>query len=75
MEGNNIGVYKAYIKDINSLKDLTFSLLFGESNGPNLRPNFSFLSILIIIEEFLIVYIYLFINYIYIQPRRPAGES
>jgi hypothetical protein len=33
IEGDNIGVCKACIKDANSLKDLT--LFFGESNGLN----------------------------------------
>ena len=26
IEGNNIGIYKAYIKDANSLKDLTLPI-------------------------------------------------
>src|SRR6266567_8952079 len=36
-EGDNMGVCKACIKDADSLKDLTFPPLFGESNGLDLR--------------------------------------
>jgi len=57
-EGNNIGVCKACIKDANSLKDLTLSPLFGESNGLNLEPVFSFLPILTAVEELLIARVY-----------------
>jgi hypothetical protein len=59
MEGNNIGIYKAYIKDTNSLKDLTLPPLFSESNGLNLGPVPSFLPILTTVEELLIIYIYI----------------
>jgi hypothetical protein len=59
MEGNGIGVYKAYIKDTNSLKNPALSSLFGESNELNLGPIFSFLPILTVVEELLIVYIHI----------------
>ena len=36
IEGDNIGVYKACIKDADKLKDLTLPPLFGKSNGLNL---------------------------------------
>ena len=61
-EGNNIGVCKACIKDANSLKDPTISLLFSESNRLNLRSISSFLFILTIVEELLIVYIYIYLQ-------------
>ena len=61
MEGNNIGIYKAYIKDANSLKNLTLSPLFGESNGLNLGLISSFLPILTAMEEFLIIYVYIYL--------------
>ena len=66
-EGNNIGIYKACIKDANSLKDLTLPPLFGESNGLNLGPISSFLPILTAVEELLItrVYVYLQVVRIY----------
>ena len=61
IEGDNIGVYKAYIKDANSLKDLTLSFLFGKSNKLNLGPISSFLPILTAVEEFLITCVYIWL--------------
>ena len=61
MEGDNIGVYKAYIKDANSLKDLTLPPLFSKSNRLNLGPIPGFLPILITIEELLIMYVYIYL--------------
>jgi hypothetical protein len=67
-EGNNIGVCKVYIKDANSLKNLTLPPLFGESNGLNLGPIPGFLPILTAVEELLITHIY-----IYLQVVRVCG--
>ena len=67
-EGNNIGIYKAYIKDANSLKDLTFPPLFSKSNGLDLGPIPGFLPILTAVEEFLIARVY-----IYLQVMRIRG--
>jgi len=66
-EGDNIGVYKACIKDANSLKDLTLPPLFSESNGLDLGPIPGFLPILTAVEELLItrVYVYLQVVRIY----------
>ena len=61
MEGNNIGIYKAYIKDANSLKDLTFFPLFGKSNGLDLGPVPSFLPILTVVKELLITRVYVYL--------------
>ena len=61
MEGDNIGVYKACIKDANSLKDPTFSPLFGKSNRLNLGPIPNFLSILTAVEELLITRVYIYL--------------
>jgi hypothetical protein len=61
-EGNNIGVCKVYIKDANSLKNLTLPPLFGESNGLNLGPIPGFLPILTAVEEFLIIYIFIYLQ-------------
>ena len=69
MEGDNIGIYKACIKDANSLKDLSLPPLFSKSNGLNLGPIPSFLPILTVVEELLIVYIY-----IYLQVVRVRGQ-
>ena len=61
IEGNNIGIYKACIKDANSLKDLTLPPLFSKSNRLNLGPIPSFLSILTIVEELLITRVYIYL--------------
>ena len=69
IEGNNIGVYKAYVKDADTLKDLTLPPLFGESNGFNLGPIPSFLPILTAVEKLLITRVY-----IYLQVVRIRGQ-
>ena len=69
MEGDNIGVCKACIKDANSLKDLTLPSLFSDSNGLDLGPIPGFLPILTAVEELLIVCIY-----IYLQVVRVCGQ-
>jgi hypothetical protein len=70
MEGDNIGVYKACIRDANSLKDLALPSLFGEGNKFNLGPIPSFLPILTAVEEFLIMCVY-----IYLQVVRIRGQQ
>ena len=61
-EGNNIGIYKAYIKDANSLKDLTLPPLFDKSNGLNPGPIPGFLPILTAVEELLITRVYVYLQ-------------
>ena len=61
MEGDNIGVYKAYIKDTNSLKNPTLSSLFSKSNRLNLEPIPGFLPILTAVEELLITRVYVYL--------------
>ena len=68
MEGNNIGICKAYIKDADSLKDPTLSSLFSESNELDLGPVPNFLPILTAVEELLIARVY-----IYLQVVRVCG--
>jgi len=69
MEGNNIGVCKACIKDADSLKDLTLSPLFGKSNRLDLGPIPGFLPILTAVEELLIARVY-----VYLQVVRIRGQ-
>ena len=69
IEGNNIGIYRACIKNTNSFKDLTLFPLFSKSNKLNLGPVFGFLPILTAIEELLIVYIYIYLQVIYIYSQ------
>jgi hypothetical protein len=70
MEGNNIGIYKAYIKDADRLKDPTLPPLFGESNRLNLGPIPSFLPILTAVEELLIARVY-----VHLQVVRVRGQQ
>ena len=74
-EGNNMGIYKACIKDADSLKDLTLPPLFSESNGLNLGPIPSFLPILTIVEEFLIICIYIYLQVVYIHGQQHRYTS
>ena len=67
IEGNNIGIYKAYIKDIDSLKNLTLSPLFSKSNKLNLGPIPGFLPILTAMEEFLITRVYIYLQVVYVR--------
>ena len=59
IKGDNIGVYKACIKDADSFKDPTLFPLFGENNKLNLRPVPGFLFILTAVKELLIAYVYI----------------
>ena len=67
IEGDNIGVYKACIKDANSLKDPTLPSLFSESNRLNLGPIPGFLPILTAVEELLIACVYIYLQVIYVR--------
>ena len=67
MEGDNIGICKACIKDANSLKDLTLLPLFGKSNGLNPGPVPSFLPILTVVEELLITRVYVYLQVVRIR--------
>jgi len=69
IEGNNIGIYKACVKDANSLKDPTLPPLFSKSNGLNLGPIPGFLPILTTVEELLIARVY-----IHLQVMRVRGQ-
>ena len=59
IKGNNIGICKAYIKG--ALKNLTFSPLFGKSNGLNPGPVPGFLPILTTVGELLIARVYVYL--------------
>jgi len=61
IEGDNIGICKAYIKDTDSLKDLTLSPLFSKSNRLNPGPIPGFLPILTVVEELLIARVYVYL--------------
>ena len=61
IQGNNIGVYKAYIKDAKNLNNLILPLLFSDANelDPGLVPKD--LPILTGVEEIMIVCIYVYL--------------
>ena len=67
IEGNNIGVYKAYVKDADTLKDLTLPPLFSKSNELDLGPIPGFLPILTAVEELLITRVYVYLQVIRIR--------
>jgi hypothetical protein len=67
MESDNIGVYKACIKDADSLKNLTLPPLFGKSNNLNLGPVPSYLPILTAVEELLITRVYVYLQVVRIR--------
>ena len=60
IEGDNIGICKACIKD--ALKNPTLSPLFSKSNGLNLGPVPGFLPILTAVEELLITRVYVYLQ-------------
>jgi hypothetical protein len=61
IQGDNISIYKAYIKDIKSLNNLTLLFLFSDANKFNPGLIFKDLLILTRVEEIMIIYIYMFI--------------
>ena len=69
IEGDDISICKACIRDANSLKDLALSSLFSKSNGLNLGPVPGFLPILTAVEELLIARVY-----VYLQVVRVRGQ-
>ena len=76
MEGDNIGVCKACIKDANSLKNPALPSLFSEGNKLDLGPIPGFLPILTTVEEFLIarVYVHLQVVHVHSQQHRYTGH-
>ena len=70
IEGNSIGIYKAYTKDADSLKDLALPSLFSESNKLNLGPIPSFLPILTAVEELLIAHVYIYLQVMCIRGQQ-----
>jgi len=70
IKGDNIGIYKAYIKDTNSLKNQTLPPLFSESNKLNPGPIPSFLPILTAIKKLLIARVYIHLQVIHIRSQQ-----
>ena len=68
-QGDNISIYKAYIKDAKSLKYLSKLFLFSNTNSINLDTVSKYLSTLTKVKEIIIacVYIYLQVAQVYRQ--------
>jgi hypothetical protein len=66
-EGDDIGVYKAYIRDTNSLKDLALPSLFSKGNELNPGPIPNFLPILTAVEELLITRVYVHLQVVRVR--------
>jgi len=66
-EGDDIGVYKACIRDANSLKDPALPSLFSEGNELDLGPVPSFLPILTAVEELLIACVYVYLQVVRVR--------
>jgi hypothetical protein len=75
MEGDNIGICKACIKDADKLKDLTLPPLFSKSNGLNLGPIPGFLPILTAVEELLIARVYVYLQIVRIRGQQHRYTS
>jgi hypothetical protein len=58
MQGNNIGIYKACVKDAKSLKYLSEPFLFSNTNNINLGAIFKYLPTLTEVKEMIITYIH-----------------
>ena len=69
-ESDSIGIYKAYIKDANGLKNPVFPSLFSKSNEFNLGSISSFLPTFTVVEELLIVHIHIYLQVIYIYGQQ-----
>ena len=59
--GNNISVYKACVRDIKSLKDLSKPFLFSDVNNMDLGTIPKHLPTLTKVEEIIIAYIYIYL--------------
>ena len=59
MQGDNISIYKAYIRDIKSLKYLNKPFLFSNINNIDLGTMPKYLPTLTKVKEIIITYIYI----------------
>ena len=69
-QGDNISVYKAYIRDIKSLKYLSKPFLFSNINNINLGTIPKHLPTLTEVKKIIIAYIY-----IYFQVAQVRGQQ
>ena len=62
IQSDNISVYKAYIKDIKSLKYLSKPFLFSNANNIDLDAMSKHLPILTKVKKMIIAYIYVYLQ-------------
>ena len=70
IQGNNISIYKAYIKDAKSLKYPSEPFLFSNANNIDPSTMSKHLPILTKVKEIIITYIY-----VYLQVARVRGQQ
>ena len=61
IQGNNISIYKACIRDIKSLKYLSEPFLFSDMNNIDLGIMSEHLPILTKVKEMIIAYVYIYL--------------
>ena len=61
MQGDDIGLYKAYVRDAKSLKYLSEPFLFSDANNIDLGTVPKHLPTLTEVEEMIIAYIYIYL--------------
>jgi hypothetical protein len=70
IQGNDISVYKACIKDAKSLNNLTLPFLFSNTNKLNLGLIFDNMPILTRVEEIIIIYMYIHLQVVYVYGQQ-----
>ena len=75
MEGDDISIYKACIRDANSLKDLALPSLFSKGNELNPGPVSNFLPILTAVEEPLIARVYIYLQVVRVHSQQHCYTS
>ena len=66
-EGDNISIYKAYVRDTKSLKYLSEPFLFSNTNNMNPGTVPKYLPTLTEVEEMIIAYIYIHLQVVWVR--------
>ena len=69
-QGDNINIYKAYIKDFKSLKYPSELFLFSNINNIDLGTVSKHLPILTEVEEIIIAYIYIYLQVVQVYKQQ-----
>jgi hypothetical protein len=70
IQGDDISIYKAYIKDAKSFNNSPLPFLFSNANKLNLRLIPKNLPILTRVEEMMIIYIYIYLQVICVYSQQ-----